>query len=203
MGRIYCMLGKSSCGKDTLFRMLLEDGELSLKTIISYTTRPMRAGEQNGREYFFCDEDKVAELNRQGRIIELRAYHTVHGIWKYFTVDDGQVNLKTGQNYLVIGTLESYLRLREYYGKDIVVPIYIEVEDGERLQRALERERQQAVPKYEELCRRFLADAEDFSEEKLRDAEITLRFTNEDRRETLEQIKRFIKEGDAFGYQSK
>lgn len=203
MGRIYCMLGKSSCGKDTLFRMLLEDGELSLKTIISYTTRPMRAGEQNGREYFFCDEDKVAELKRQGRIIELRAYHTVHGIWKYFTVDDGQVNLKTGQNYLVIGTLESYLRLREYYGKDVVVPIYIEVEDGERLQRALERERQQAVPKYEELCRRFLADAEDFSEEKLRDAEITLRFTNEDRRETLEQIKRFIKEGDAFGYQSK
>ena len=36
---------------------------------------------------------------------------------------------------------------------------------GERLKRAIRREEQQKVPKYEEMCRRFLADAEDFSEE--------------------------------------
>ena len=88
MGKIYCIMGKSSSGKDTLYRLLLENKQLSLKNIVPYTTRPMRAGEQNGVEYYFCDEAKVAELERQGKIIELRAYDTVHGIWKYFTVDD-------------------------------------------------------------------------------------------------------------------
>ena len=90
--------------------------------------------------------------------------NTVHGIWKYFTVDDGQIDLEQG-DYLLIGTLETYEKIREYYGAEHLVPIYIEVEDGERLARALERERRQAVPKYKEMCRRFLADEEDFCEE--------------------------------------
>ena len=74
MGKIYCIMGKSSTGKDTLFKKILGDESLSLKTIVPYTTRPVRAGEKNGVEYFFCDEKKVEELEREGRIIELRAY---------------------------------------------------------------------------------------------------------------------------------
>lgn len=193
MGKIYCIMGKSSSGKDTLFRLLLEKKELSLKTIVPYTTRPMRAGEENGKEYYFCDEGKAAELERQGKIIELRAYDTVHGIWKYFTVDDEQVDF-TRQDYLMIGTLESYLKIREYYGKERVIPIYIEVEDGERLARALERERSETVPRYEELCRRFLADAADFSEEKLREAGIEKRFVNVSLEETEREITDYILE---------
>lgn len=191
MGKIFCMMGKSSSGKDTLFRLLLEKKELSLKTIIPYTTRPMRAGEENGKAYHFCEEERVAELERQGKIVELRAYDTVHGIWKYFTVDDGQVDL-TKQSYLMIGTLESYLKIREYYGKEQVIPIYIEVEDGERLARALERERSETVPRYEELCRRFLADAADFSEEKLKEAGIEKRFVNVSLEETEQEITDYI-----------
>ena len=42
-------------------------------------------------------------------------------------------------SYLGIGTLESFVRLREYYGNEVMWPIYIEVEDGERLERALAR----------------------------------------------------------------
>ena len=57
----------------------------------------MRAGEKNGVEYFFCDEKKVEELEREGRIIELRAYDTIHGIWKYFTVNDDQIDLETSE----------------------------------------------------------------------------------------------------------
>ena len=193
MGKIYSMMGKRSTGKDTINKRILEEKELSLKTIIPYTTRPIREGEKEGVEYFFCDEKKVTELEQQGKIIELRAYDTVHGIWKYFTVDDGQVTLET-QDYLIIGTLEAYLKIREYYGKENVVPIYIEVEDGERLTRALHREKQQKQPKYEELCRRFLADARDFSEEKLAQAEITRRFVNESLSQTEAEIKNYIKE---------
>ena len=191
MGKIYCIMGKSSTGKDTIYKKLIEDEMLSLKKIIPYTTRPIRAGEQNGVEYFFCTEEQVDELLKQGKVIELRAYHTVHGIWKYFTVDDGQVDLKH-QNYLMIGTLEAYLKIRDYYGEVNVVPVYIEVEDGERLFRALTRERQQDSPKYEELCRRFLADAKDFSEEKLADAGIKQRFINQSLDETTDRIREMI-----------
>ena len=42
----------------------------------------------------------------------------------------------------MIGTLVSYQALREYFGEEAIVPVYLEVEDGLRLARALERERQ-------------------------------------------------------------
>ncbi len=47
----------------------------------------------------------------------------------------------------MIGTLESYRKTRDYFGCGKLVPLYVEVEDGERLFRALER-RQQNNPKY-------------------------------------------------------
>lgn len=192
MGKIYCIIGKSSTGKDTLYKKLIEDTSLSLKTIVPYTTRPMREGEHNGVEYYFCSEEKVKELERAGKIIELRAYDTIHGTWKYFTVNDEQINLAQ-YDYLIIGTLESYLKIRDYFGENKVVPLYIEVEDGERLSRAINRERMQNKPKYEELCRRFLADAKDFSDEKLQNAGITNKFINKDLDETKNAICMYIK----------
>ena len=194
MGKIYCIVGKSSTGKDTIFKMLLQEKELHLKMIVPYTTRPIRAGEQDGVEYYFCDDQKVEELEQAGKIIELRVYNTVYGVWKYFTVDDGQICLEQ-QDYLVIGTLEAFVKMREYYGSEKVIPIYIEVEDGLRLQRALDRERMQDVPKYTELCRRFLADDADFSEEKLKDAGIVERFQNIELNTTEAKIASFIHNG--------
>ena len=191
MGKIYCLLGKSSSGKDTLFKMLLEESGLALKTIVPYTTRPIRVGEQEGVEYHFVTEETQKKLEAEGKIIELRAYDTICGVWKYFTVDDHQIQ-DLRQNYLLIGTLEAYGKLRDYFGKERVVPIYIEVEDGIRLERAIGRERQQREPHYEEMCRRFLADAADFSEEKLLDAQITMRFVNDDLKQTEENIRDYI-----------
>ena len=122
MGKIYCLLGKSSSGKDTLFKMLLEHRELELKTIVSYTTRPIRAGEQDGVEYHFSSEEQVQALEAAGKIIELRAYDTICGVWKYFTVDDSQIDLSK-DNYLIIGTLESYVKMRDYFGAEHLVQL--------------------------------------------------------------------------------
>ena len=186
MGKIYCMMGKSSSGKDTLYQKVLER-LTQIHRVVPYTTRPIREGEQDGVEYHFVDDKQLAELETDGKIVELRAYNTVHGIWKYFTVDDGQIDLEQG-DYLLIGTLETYEKIREYYGAEHLVPIYIEVEDGERLARALERERRQAVPKYKEMCRRFLADEEDFCEENLKRLGIDKRYRNTDMETCLNEI---------------
>lgn len=178
MAKLYVIMGKSSTGKDTVYRKIVEKTDVT--TITMYTTRPMRVGETDGREYYFIDEDDLAEFDRDGRIIELRAYNTVHGIWKYLTVDDGQINLETDNRYLIIATLEAYEKYLAYYGKDIVVPIYIEVDDRTRIHRALQREDAEEHPKYKEMCRRFIADEEDFSEEKLQMAGIDIRYSNYD-----------------------
>lgn len=192
MGRIFCVMGKSATGKDTIYRELFHREDIFLRKVIPYTTRPIREGEENGREYFFCTPEKAEELEKQNKIIELRAYDTIYGCWKYFTADDGQIDLIKG-DYLLIGTLDTYRSIRKYFGEDKVFPIYIEVEDGERLLRAISRERQ-GIPKYEEMCRRFLSDAADFSEENLRDCEITRRFENTCLENTIEEIVSYIKE---------
>ena len=112
-----------------------------------------------------------------GKVIEIRHYNTVHGLWSYFTADDGQIDLENGR-FLVIGTLEAYEKFCKYFGNDVVLPIYIDVEDGIRLERALIREKKQDNPRYKELCRRFIADSEDFSDEKLAKAGVERRFYN-------------------------
>ncbi len=191
MGKIFCIMGKSATGKDSVYRKLCERKELSLKKVVPYTTRPIREGEENGREYFFCSKEEAKRLEEEGRIIEQREYHTVYGVWKYFTAEDGQIQLEKN-SYLLIGTLETYQKIRDYYGEDCVIPIYIEVEDGERLMRAIAREKRQKQPGYEELCRRFLADAQDFSEEKLKQAGISRRFVNEELEKTAAEAAEYI-----------
>ena len=191
MGKIFCVMGKSASGKDTIYQKLLHENNLKLQRIIPYTTRPIREGEEEGREYHFCEEKDVQRLEEEGRIVEIRSYDTVYGIWKYFTVNDGSIRLEK-ENYLVIGTLEAYVKIRDYFGIENVVPIYIEVEDGERLLRAIAREKEQEIPKYEEMCRRFLADTKDFSEENLKAAGIEKRFKNHNLIDTLEEIETYI-----------
>lgn len=188
MGKIFCVMGKSATGKDTIYKKLLQNSELKLRRIVSYTTRPIREGEKEGVEYHFTDVETMHRLEAQKKIIECRAYDTIHGIWYYYMVKDSQINL-TYNDYLIIGTLESYIKIRDYFGTNKVVPIYIELDDGERLTRALEREKTQSEPKYEEMCRRFLADCQDFSCEKLKEAGISKFYINNDLEKCLEEIK--------------
>ena len=194
MGSIFCIMGKSSSGKDTIFKLLLNREDLNLNRIISYTTRPIRSNEKPGDEYNFVDLEEKDRLLESGKVIEIRKYDTVHGPWFYFTVDDEKIDLSKN-DYIIIGTVESFVKIRDYYGSKKVLPIYIEVDDGIRLTRALEREKSQKQPKYEEMCRRFLADQQDFSEEKIKAAQIENVFNNdEDSNETCEKIAAFIKQ---------
>ena len=177
MGKIFMLIGKSASGKDHVYKKLLEDRSLHFKPLTLYTTRPMRAGEQNGREYYFSNKEQFEAFRKAGKIIEERVYPTVHGDWYYFTADDGQIN--DSEDYLTIGTLQSLIKMKEYFGDDRVRPLYIESDAYLRLQRSIGRERKQRSPEYKEVCRRFLADEEDFSEEKIKNAGIDIRFAND------------------------
>ncbi len=186
MGNIFYLMGKSATGKDTIYKLLLQNSALHLKPIVLYTTRPIRKGETNGVEYYFTDYKQLEQLRAQNKIIEERTYYTTLGIWHYFTVNDQQFT--DTSPLLMIGTLESFQKIQDYFGKERVIPLYIEVEDGLRLERALARERTQSIPNYEEMCRRFLADQKDFSEEKLKEADIKTHYENRELNTCINQI---------------
>ncbi|MCI6431488.1 MAG: guanylate kinase [Lachnospiraceae bacterium] len=190
MGKLFYIMGKSASGKDTIYQKLLENPELHFRRLIIYTTRPIRDGEKYGQEYYFVNEDEFQCLKASGKIIEDRGYESVYGLWRYFTVDN--MNLEK-YNYLGIGTLESYEQLKKYYGENKVCPVYIEVEDGMRLKRAIAREETQEIPKYEEMCRRFLADSQDFSEANIKAAGISRRFQNMDFITCMSDIEKYVK----------
>lgn len=197
---IFYIMGKSASGKDKLYKGLMQafaqDPSIGLEPVILYTTRPIRTGEKEGRQYHFTDDPGLDAFRKEGKVIEERTYETIAGPWTYATVDKGLDPRK--MNYLAIGTLVSYRKVRDYFGPDLVVPLYIEVSDENLLIRAMKREGKQETPSYREMCRRFLADAEDFSEEKIREAGIEKRYDNNGPLEDCLNALRETVEADAY-----
>ena len=195
MGKIVLLMGKSTTGKDTVYKNLLEKHILDLKKVVLYTTRPMRDKEENGVQYYFCDEEGYQKFLNDRKIIEGRTYDTCYGPWRYFTVDDGTFD-PAGKNVIAAaGTIPAYIRLRDHFGADNIVAVMIETDDGIRLERAMRREKKQAAPRYKEMCRRFITDSEDFDEEKLSAAGITNIFmNNNDLAECVDKVKEFIRQ---------
>ncbi len=188
-GLMYIVMGKSATGKDTLYAKILK-AHPELAPVIPYTTRPIREGETEGEEYHFVDIETMEQMKKDGKIIESRCYHTVRGDWYYFTADDEQ--LSGDSDHIMITTLEGYEQIRDYFGSEKVIPIYIEVSDVTRIERAVGREKKEDSPCIAEVCRRYLADDEDFSEDKLEKNGIIRRVKNEDLESAMSQIKELI-----------
>ena len=166
MGRLFMLLGKSASGKDSVAKELLKLYKGRLRPVIPYTTRPIRTDEKNNVQYRFVSAEQMEEMAAAGRILERRDYDTVMGRWTYFTADDGQIDLAKHSS-LMIGTIEAFCGLEKTIGRENIVPIFVTLDDGERLMRATLRERQQKMPNYAEVCRRFLADEKDYAPEVL------------------------------------
>ena len=190
---IYYLMGKSASGKDSIFHKLLEKGHF--QRLIPYTTRPMREGEAEGQEYHFISEEEFEKLISTGEMAEHRIYDTVFGKWYYGTVlpkeaeSAVQTERAAKKRYLAIGTLESYLQLKEKLGERGIFPLYIEVPDEIRLERAFLRQEGGGKKTREEILRRFKADDEDFSEDKLAQAGIRKRYPNTDLTECTKEIE--------------
>ena len=192
---IFYIMGKSASGKDSLYKRLM-DSNLDLSRFAIYTTRPKRDGEVEGLEYYFVDKNYLDKNAK--RVVEKRVYHTVFGDWYYATIDDGKI--LNDKDYIAIGTLESYNNIKKYYGEDKIFPIYIEVPYEIRRERAIHREKKQKEPKYDEMERRLKADEIDFSEEKLKEANIIKRYDitsmDECLKEVIEDIKKVKNNND-------
>jgi guanylate kinase len=68
-GRLFVIAAPSGAGKTSLVRALMERVP-SLAFSVSFTTRPRRANEQDGRDYHFIDEGRFQEMVREGVLLE-------------------------------------------------------------------------------------------------------------------------------------
>ena len=83
MVKIICLVGESSCGKDSILKEVLNRNP-QLKPIISTTSRPMRKGETDGIEYNFKTITEVNQMLQNDCFIENRQYKVANGdIWIY------------------------------------------------------------------------------------------------------------------------
>ena len=187
---IFMLLGKSASGKDTLMQYVLTWNK-AVKPLVTYTTRPKRANEQEGVNYHFVSEEEMNELDSFGCILEKRCYNTTKGQWYYFTCRDDQLK----DNVITIGTLESFRTIKHKLG-DVIVPIYVDMEPERRLRFAINRACEEENPDFSEVCRRFLADEEDYSDANRKLAGITEDniFFNRDSQETAKKIIKFMED---------
>lgn len=194
MSKIFVFIGPSCAGKDTIFREIVEKTDLI--PIIPYTTRPMRDGEVNGKEYNFITNPEMQQMINRGEIVEKRKYDTNQGIWIYATSIVG-VDFNGTDDYAVINTLAGYREMvyRNKSNSHNIVPIYINTTDEIRIDRAVRREKNRKNPDYAEMCRRFYADSKDYSEENIKQAEIrkeNIFDNNGDIIDTINTISEFI-----------
>ena len=155
---ILLFIGPSSSGKDTFLKQTLE--RFSLRPITLSTTRPMRSGEVNGVNYYFISAEEMNQLEKENKLIERRDYETEKGIWSYATSIH---NINKDEIYVASNTWEGYKKYINYFGKENVVPIYFQVDDTIRYQRAIEREKKEENPNFKEVERRYAADLIDFN----------------------------------------
>ena len=139
MNRIYALLGFSGSGKDTVMKTLLNRHD-DLQSVVSWTTRPKRRGEQHGKEYYFTNNNEFNSMYENGEFIEIRKYNVANGdTWYYgFTTNELDEKLKRG-NVILIIDLDGFKELKEIYN-DKCFGIFLKVDLDTLIQRVLNRE---------------------------------------------------------------
>lgn len=149
--KLLALFGESSAGKDSI-QHWLEHNLKNTHSIVSYTTRPPREYEIEGREYHFISDIKFKTLIESNKMLEYTKFNN----WYYGTY----IN-ELDKNKINIGVFnpEGIRNILSHNDIDIL-PVWIKASEKTRLLRSLKRE---AYPNCTEICRRFLADQDDFS----------------------------------------
>lgn len=149
MKKLFCIMGRTCSGKTTLAKTVAET--LHMKVLRSYTTRPMREGEnEHTSDHIFISDDEVKLF--QGKIV---AYTEING-YKYFVTKDMVMN---SDIYIVdpkgYKMLEDTVKRKNMKVK--LVPIYIDVDVADQERRFRNRGNTR-----EEFWERYKSEAEQF-----------------------------------------
>lgn len=127
--KLITITGPSGAGKDTVARMLSET--TGIPVLVSYTTRKMREGEQNGREHWFVSPDMVPDKK------DMLAY-TVYGGYEYWTEI-----MQIGDAAIYVIDEEGLRDLHDRFPYINLVSIYVRANKHIRRMRGVSEERMQ------------------------------------------------------------
>lgn len=159
---MYCIIGRSSSGKDTLYNAILKSQLLNIKPLLEYTTREPRDNEIHGVHYNFLSLEEFDMLLATDKFVEIRHYDSADGRLYYCTP---KIILPNSHDIIYKTSIFSIERLINYYNTSNIRVIYCDADDHTLLHRAISRESSYKNPNYRELCRRFYSDAVDNSED--------------------------------------
>lgn len=131
-GKIIVICAPSGTGKSTLIARLKADHP-ELEWSISCTTRPMREGEVNGKDYHFITKSEFETQIKENQFIEWAQVHSnYYGTSKIF-VDQG---LRFGHKMLFDLDVQGADAMKQIYGSEAYV-IFIEPPSIEELEKRL------------------------------------------------------------------
>ena len=130
--QLVALIGKAGSGKDTILKDVVRAYELPMNIIVSYTTRPMREGETEGKEYHFISEETFKQMINNNQMLEYVQFNN----WWYGTgiscLDDSIIKI-------VIFNPSGIKSLINFSEIDLRI-YYIHASDKQRLLRQLNRE---------------------------------------------------------------
>ena len=158
MAKIFILVGPSSSGKDTILH-----GVKGFKKCVTHTTRPPRAGEKNGVNYYFTDDLNFSIKDNLGDFLFKKEYNVAGGyVWR-FALDKKEIDIDSDNNYMLVLDYQGYSEMKELFG-DIVRGFFILVDGRIRLERSLKRQWPAIDEQVKEMCRRYLDDEEVMAE---------------------------------------
>lgn len=132
MKTIICIVGKTSSGKDTITRHIME--KFGLGMVCSYATRPMREGEVNGREHYFVTKEQMKELLKTEHVIAYTKSEKT-GV-EYFATAESVL----ADNVIYIINPKGIVYLKEHIPEDFrLLQIYVYLDEPEIERRAMLR----------------------------------------------------------------
>ena len=150
--KVIALIGEAGSGKDFLLRCVLSNFPTTFNEIISCTTRPMRMGEVDGKNYYFLTDERFQQLIKEDQMLETAEFNG----WYYGTMKQALSEEKVNIGVFNPTGIRSLLK-RE----DIELKVfYVRAPAKKRLIRQLNREDN---PNVDEVIRRYTTDKEDFS----------------------------------------
>jgi guanylate kinase len=157
-GLMYVMSSPSGAGKTTITRALL-DANRDVAISISATTRPQRAGEVHGRDYFFLEKEKFSEMIANGELLE---YAEVFGNFYGTPKAPVEKSLSEGRDVLFDIDWQGTQKLCEIARAD-VVSVFVLPPSKEDLEKRLRNRSKETRESEEQICHRMSKAADEMS----------------------------------------
>ncbi len=156
---VFVITGPSGAGKGTLIRALVER-IADLEVAVSATTRDRRPGEENGREYWFLDEEAFVERIGEGAFLE----HVQYVSGKRYGTLRSEIDRIAAEGRLCVLELEleGALTVQEEVPGSVTIFIAADVPELERRLRERATESTGEIGERIELARRQLEQAHCF-----------------------------------------